>query len=187
MSALYEHSCPREARKVRVECVPGEPSGDIRELDGVHAVEVAFDLAAYLAGDDATRRRMAIAAVHAGALRVAEVRGWDSAPFEAALATVIEKGYVNEFVFGKPKQSGDRRHYATLTCTHAPERFRAWLIVTDQKRNEVAKKKVIDELPSDFAFGPKLGKISWTSRESVALVAHDGSVVEKVTLPKTRD
>jgi hypothetical protein len=191
MTALYEHSGPRvelgDVRKIVVECVAGEPTGDVRDDGaGVLAVEVAFDLDAYLAADDPTRRRMAIAAVHAGALRVAELRGWSRDPFEAALATVIEKNYVNEFVFGKPRQSSDRLHYATLTCTHDPDRFRAWLVVTDQKRNELARKQVIDDLPSDFAFGPKLGKVAWISRESVALYAHDGSVVDKVTLPKPK-
>jgi hypothetical protein len=143
----------------------------------VFILQQAFDYAAFSAAGGPERKKLTLATLHQGATRVARAQGWPEEPFREARACVVDKGYVNEWLWPKPKASPDRRLKAVLSCVHEPESFRAWLVVSDREGEELARRLVLEKAPSEFQFVPLLGKLAWESNDTVALFAKNGKEV----------
>jgi len=185
VTALYERCFPAldvtGAWKILVECVAEVRRREVLNLLGVLAVEVVFDEPSFQRANSVGRKQIALDVLHSGVLRVAELRGWPMAAFETARRGVIEAAYVNEWEWPKrPVRSPNRKRRAVLHCVHESDRFRAWLVVEQGKNEEVVRELVVEELPSEFLFVPKLGKLTWVSDDRLVLVGRNGIEVASV-------
>ena len=190
MGALYARCFPGlgvvGGWKVLIECVERIARPDVRNLLGVFTSQVEFDRPAFLAAEPSDRKAMAIAALHSGAIRVAEASEWPRDPFDAAKDCVVKRSYINEWTWPKPKVSPDKRHEAFLQCSHEPDEFRAWLVVQDRRGAETNRKQAISESPSEFAFVPKMGSVAWITDELVALLDKKGHQVAATSATQFR-
>jgi hypothetical protein len=187
VSALYERCFPGldvdGGWKLLVECVPRVERPNVRNLLGVFALQVQFELQAFSRVSEFEQKKLAVGALHCGAIRIAEIQHWDKAAFDSARDCVVQHAYINEWTLRKPKKSPDRKHQASIFCSHGVARFRAWLVVEDQRGDEVLRQLVIDDEPDEFAFVPKLGELKWQSPDSVTLAGKDGTIVGRAKLP----
>lgn len=185
--ALYARCLPRlkvdGGWKVLVECMPSiERGGTVNSL-GCFIIQIPFNLDIYQAKDVEERKRIALDTIHQGALAVASSLGWPLEPFETAYKGVVERNYVNEWTWPKsPKSSPDRKHKAYLQCLHEHDGFYAWIVVEDKKGSKLVKEFAFKELPSEFSFVPKLGKLIWSSNERVVLLDRSDKEVKAVSL-----
>ncbi len=185
--ALYERCLPKlkvdRAWKVLIECMPEPVRDGVIDSLGCFVLQVRFDLEAYECADILERKRIALETIHQGALAVAKSSGWPTEPFETAYKGVIERNYVNEWTWPKsPKSSSDRKHKAYLQCLHEHDGFYTWLVIEDKKGNQLAKEFAFKELPSEFCFVPKLGKLEWTSNGRVVLFDNSGNEIKAFSI-----
>lgn len=187
MGALYARCFPGlkvdGGWKVLVECVSQVQRAEIRNLLGVFTIQVPFSLEAYWGVAPAARKEAAVDALHRGACRVAEMKGWPLSPFEVSRAGAAERGYVNEWTWPTAKASPNRRHLAFLICRHEPDEFAAFLVIETKDGTEVQRQRVIAEPPSEFLFVPKMGKLSWASDSRVVLTDKNGREVGEASTP----
>ena len=64
---------------------------------------------------------------------------------------------------------------AVLRCQLQSDAFRAWLQISNRKKEVVAETLALTTLPSEFNYVLRLGTLRWTSNERVVLSAKDGS------------
>lgn len=181
MGALYARCFPGlnvdGGWKVLVECISQVQRSDLRNLLGVFTIQVPFSLEAYWQAPPAARKEAAVEALHRGACRVAEVKGWPLSPFEASRAGAAERGYVNEWTWPTAKASPNRKHRAFLVCRHEPDEFVASLVIQTKGGAEVQRRQVIAEAPSEFLFVPKMGNLRWVSDSRVVLTDKSGNEI----------
>lgn len=174
VTALYERCFPglqtTRTWKVLVECVDEVEYEGVIDLLGVAVVQQRFDWRAYRTASTHRRKEIILAALHAGALRAAEIERWRETAFERAKAAVVELDYTNEWTWPtRPKLSPDRRHKAQLRCVHGMNVFRASLVILDRRGCEIAVEPAFASEPSEFAFVRKMGRLTWTSARRVVL------------------
>lgn len=174
LTALYERCFPglnvEGGWKVLIECVESMARPEVRNLLGVFTLEAEFRHGQFVDADARGRASMVLEAIHGGAVRIAEAQGWPKKPFDTSKASVLDRSCVNEWSWPKPRWNAGRKYQAALACSHDAERFRAWLVVRDRKGDEVQREQVISELPSEFHFVPKMGKVVWVSQNHVVLL-----------------
>jgi hypothetical protein len=135
VSALYERCFPGlnepDARKVLIECVQCVERADVRNLLGVFTLERPFDHPAFERSAPRVKKEVALHTLHRGALAVADALGWPKEPFEVANGCVLERDYLNQWMWPRPVTSPNRKHRAHLVCLHEMEWFKSWLVVIE--------------------------------------------------------
>jgi hypothetical protein len=183
--ALYEKCFVpirvEKAWKVGVECAAEVTSDNVVNESGVLSKQRLFDFELYFASDGPGRKRLAIEAIHGGAVDVAKLRGWPVASFDAAKAAVVAKKYMNEWT-GVSRWNVARKMSAHLRCQFEPDAFRAWLVVVDRSGSVVEECLALVSIPSEFVFVPKMGKIIWVSNDRVILQDRRGAEVVCVSV-----
>ncbi|MCE9578154.1 MAG: hypothetical protein K8W52_33825 [Deltaproteobacteria bacterium] len=190
VAALYSRCFPRlrtaSTRKIYVDCVERPDARVPGELDVV-MVEIGFDEPAFQRADAHGRKVIALDALQAGALKVATAHRWPRAPFDAAYKAVRALDFVNEWTWPRTRKvDASRRYFAYLACRHDSARFRAEIVIEDRRGVEISRTLAIDELPDEFIFGGKLGKLVWTSPTKVELFERFGERVCAVALPRSK-
>lgn len=181
VAGLYERCFPgldvKGGWKVLVECVDKVTRSEVRNLLGVFTVQLAFDHARFAMSDGPGQKQMTLEAVHSAAIQIAEANGWPLVPFETSRKCVVERQFVNEWIWPRPPMSPKKRWRAHVLCSHDSDAFRGWLVVVEKTGEVVAKHLAIFEAPSEFIFVPKLGALKWTGDRSVVLSDKGGGVV----------
>jgi hypothetical protein len=171
--------------KVLIRCVPEVTRTTPIDLLGVLCQELQFDITTFEALSGVDRAACAIETLQRGIRKVALAEGWPLEPFEIAKRRVIEKGYVNEWAWPKrPRISRDRSMLAQLHCQHQADAFRATLVVTTKTGQVLGRCAALQELPSEFAFVPRLGELVWTSDQRVVLLDKGGKEVVSFEIPR---
>lgn len=188
VSALYEHLLPRGVItgpwKILVECLKSPTNTKVLEALGVAVVQVPFRFDVYRKASPLKRKQMALEALHRGATRVAELRGWSQRPFNAARDGVLAKQFVNAWQWPRAaKLSPNKKLTAALDCSFESDAFRATLVVSDRKGVALARSRTIKDWPSEFSFAWKLGSLRWKSNRSVELLDKGRRRVRLVRLP----
>jgi hypothetical protein len=177
VTALYERCFPgltvTGAWKVLVECVEKIDRREVLDELGVFEIQVPFTWSAWARAGVLERKKMALAKLHEGVLRITKAKKWPKTPFEKARRAVVERNYVNECTWpDRAVPSPDRRHEAILFCSHEMQAFRAWIVVSDRKTGkEVTRAFAFTSAPDEFAFVRKMGKLAWKSSRKVVLLA----------------
>jgi hypothetical protein len=181
VSSLYERVFPGldvdGGWKVLIECVERVSRDESRNLLGVFTLQVPFDYDSFAQAEATAQKALVLDALHKGVLRIADSHRWPLEPFEIARESVVAAGYANEWRWPEPKWNRQRSYCAFLGCHHDVDRFSAWLVVQDRNHTAVQRVLIISELPDEFFFAPKMGKLKWTSNDRVALFAKNGEEV----------
>lgn len=181
--AQFEYHLPKSIEtngiwKLVIALVDGEPCDEQLNLDGVLEVECSFDYEAYQLLEELGKKEMILALLMSALTEAAEVQGWSMRPFHDTCEKVRALGLNHRWRFKKGRRtSPSGSMIAHVECHHKLKRFTADLYV--KKAGEVVKRLVgvIDDPPSEFIFGSKLGEIKWVAEDEVALISKNGSIV----------
>jgi hypothetical protein len=152
-------------------------------VGGVYVCQTAFDQQLYERSPDRAQRKIAIDTLHSNAVSLAVRQNWPRAPFDEARAGVADRNYENEWLWGGVKANPARRLWASILCNHTPTNFTATLVVHDRDERVVVSAILIDDLPDEFVFAKKLGRLRWVSNNVIQLLDKSGSLVHVTTLP----
>jgi len=160
--------------KILVECVDEIKEERILNLSGVHTVQVILDYSKFMEASDYIKKYMACELLEKGIKRIVEEKGWEFEPFQKAILKVKELDFRNEWVWKKPVKSPDKKYSAEIFCNHEVNNIHIYIIIKDKKGNEVARKKLITELPDEFAYSKHLGQVKWLSNTKAVLLNKKG-------------
>ena len=168
--------------KVLIECVDIVETNDIRNLLGVFTYQVMFDYKKFADSNIIDRKIIILNTLQNGILKIANDQGWPLEPFIITYNKIVNINYKNEWVLGKSKYSQNRKYKASLFCCHDIDYFYAWIIIYSKTEEELIRKLIVKDIPDEFSFVPKLGKIKWMENERVTLIGKNGHEIGNVSL-----
>ncbi|MEW9139806.1 hypothetical protein ACQGSH_28175 [Bacillus wiedmannii] len=142
----------------------------ILTIGGVEEVQVLFDIDKYFMETSEQKKVMILEALQAGILRIAKKENWNEEIFEKPYKKIIESGYQNNYIFGKPKVSSCKKYTAEIYCEHKLHSFDIFIVVRLRNGIQVKSQLIKSELPDEFFFKKHLGKIKWISDSKIELL-----------------
>ena len=167
---LFSPIDTKDCKKILVECVHEKPESTIKNYSGVYTVQCLFDEQSFEKNDDLGKKKTSLDILMAGIKKVASNQNWDIEPFENVYNKIVAEGYNNEWVWQKSAKSPDKKYKANVLLQHEVDRIDILIVIYD-KENVIFSKKVISELPDEYAYANHLGSIKWISSNKVSLVA----------------
>jgi hypothetical protein len=178
ISAMFERLFRRMetkyCSKILVECVDDVKEERVLNFSGIYTVQVKFNYNNFSASDDYQKKQETLDLLMEGIKIVTENENWNIEPFEMVYSKIREANYTNEWVWKKPVKSADKKFSAEVLCQHGVESIQIHIVLRDKNGAELNRKKVISELPDEFAYTKHLGEVKWLSDNKVALVNKKG-------------
>lgn len=138
-------------------------------VSGFCDVQVPYDINTFLSYPDYKKKIEALELLKHSLDFVTKEKGWDYKPFHDAYEKVKELNYTNEFIWGKPKMSPNKKYKAEAHCVHDLYDFSVKLIIRDMAGAIVAEKKVISTQPDELIYNRHLGELKWLGNNQVIL------------------
>lgn len=174
---LFERMKTKDCWKILIECVRDINEDRIVNYLGVLTIQIKFDYNDFVSKSDYEKKQKALELIIEGCKLVAENEGWDLEPFKTVYSKIVREDYRNEWIWKKPIKSKDKKNSAELICCHDVKCVDIYIVLRDKKGLELARKKVISELPDEFAYARHLGKLEWVSSSEVSLINKDGDKI----------
>jgi hypothetical protein len=162
--------------RVNIRVVPPVQAklGVVNLVDVVQ-VDYPIDLTYYEQLPDFDRRALCATAIHHSLCRVAEQRGWDPAPVDAAYAAIKALKYLNIIQWGKLKSNPSRRVRAQIECDFGSESLEGAVRFSDRTGTALGTRQLFSLPPSEFELTKALGNLRWVSDTRVELTSADKS------------
>jgi len=174
----------KDTKKLLLKCVPQLQGKEIITfLGGFCDVQILFDYDSFMLLDDLSKKKLTLETLMKGIRMVAADKNWDMEPFERTYAAIIEAEYKNEWVWGKPVKSPDKKHTAKLFFKHDVNEIEFYIIVENKKEGEIFRKMILSELPNEWNYVEHLGELKWLDDRNVALINQKKDKEWLVNLP----
>lgn len=160
--------------KILIECVEDISEQRILNYSGVYTVQIKFDYSSFICKSDFEKKKQVLELIMEGVKIVSNHEGWNLEPFEEVGSKIVESNYENKWIWKKPVKSKNKKISAEIICYHAVKNIDIYIVLKDKTGQELVKKKIISELPNEFAYSKHLGKIKWISDSQVVLVNQNG-------------
>lgn len=178
ISAMFERLFGRMetkgCSKILVECVDDVKEERVLNFSGVYTVQVKFNYNNFSASDDYQKKQKTLDLLMEGIIIVSRNEDWNIEPFETVYSKIRDANYTNEWVWKKPVKSAGKKFSAEILCQHGVKSIEIYIVLRDKNGGELGRKKVISELPDEFAYAKHLGEVKWLSDNEVALVNKKG-------------
>ena len=168
--------------KVLVECVTHDRRVGHLDLLGVCTVQVVAGPEEFFDLSDEGKKRWALDALTSGINALISELEWDPRPFEKARGAVLAVGLRNEWLWNRPVYSPSRRMKASVFCEHDVTAFHISILVSSTEGRELARQRVLSEVPDELLYVRHLGRLRWASAEEVRLFNKSGNVVASLRL-----
>ena len=164
------------AWKINVYVREDAPKQVVSTNGGIVSVRLVRDVFEFYALSEQEKKWYVYEALLEGATIASSHLGWPTDEIVEAFTRARQDDLINEWKF-QPKWSPTRKLRAYVRCVHEIESFRAWMRVEDRDGSLVAEQHLFDEIPDEFCFFPRLGKVRWIDRTSVRLSDRAGQPV----------
>ena len=186
ISAMFERLInemkTKDCWKILIECVDCVKEKRVLNFSGVYTIQVKFSYDNFSTSDDYGKKQKALELILEGTKIIAKSEGWNFQPFETAFSKICEANYINEWVWKKTVKSIDKKNSAEVLCQHGVNSIEIYIVIRDKFGTETDRKKVISELPHEFAYAKHLGELKWISNNEIALVNKKGDNSWKVMM-----
>lgn len=168
--------------KVLICCVNEVTDSRVIEQLGVCEVQIKFDVDSFFSMNDQRKKETTLELLRNGIDKIVSEKNWDPTPFNQAFDNVTKEELKNEWFWKKPISSPDRKYKASLYIVHEVSVVKGYLIVCNNKNQELIRSEVFQDRPNEWAYVPYLGKIQWLSLREAALFNKKNELVSKVSL-----
>ncbi|MFF2092524.1 hypothetical protein [Paenibacillus sp. NPDC058174] len=168
--------------KILVECAEDITDERIMNYSGVSTVQVKFRFEDFSLKSEIDKKRTTLILLMEGIEKISLSKNWDIEPFRVVASQIEELGYLNEWVWKKAVKSPDKNFSAKVMCHHTVENMDIFISIMQRNGTEILLKKVLSELPDEFAYSKHLGELKWISDFEVALINKKGDGMVSVTL-----
>ncbi|MEI5907326.1 hypothetical protein WAK64_09675 [Bacillus spongiae] len=164
-----------DCRKIIVECVDKVDDERILNFSGVYTVQVKFSFDKFIVCNDRDKKNRALNLLMEGIEKINIEKKWENTTFEDVYNKIIRLDYKNEWMWGKTLKSPKKDKIAVVLCQHEVKEMSIFIVLKDMQGIELERKKIITELPDEFAYAKHLGKIKWVSDNEVRLYNKKGT------------
>lgn len=186
VTALYERLFPRfntqSCWKVIILCVETNPRPTYRNLLGVYEQEISADTQSFFTLINTEKKQWAFEQLQRGLEQLRQQTGWDEEPFAAAAAEADTLELRNVWR-SKVVLSPSGRLKAEVWLDHDVDTCAISLVVRSRAGEELCRRVVITEEPSEWAFSQHLGSLTWPSESRVLLTSKDRERSWSIDLP----
>lgn len=85
-------------------------------------------------------------------MKISSNKNWAVEPFSEVSFQIEQMGYSNEWVWKKAIKSPDKNYYAEILCQHNINSMDISILIWQINGVMIQRKKVISELPDEFAY-----------------------------------
>lgn len=178
ISAMFERYftkiTTKDCWKILVECVQGETEERVMNFSGVYTLKIHLDYNCFFTYNDYQKKVKTLELIMQGIRIMTKSQEWSLEPFETVYFKICKADYINEWVWKKAVKSSDKKFNAELLMQHEVKSMDISIIIRDRNGSEITRKKVISELPDEFAYVKYLGELKWLSSNEVALINKKG-------------
>lgn len=160
--------------KILVRCVKDIKEEKIINLLGVITLQVKFDFNNFSTSSEYKKKEITLSTLYSAIKIIGEEKGWDLDVFEKAYLEIKENDYLNEWVWKKRVKNSNGKYSAEVFCQHGISNMDISIIFREKKGTEIYRKKIISELPDEFAYAKFLGELKWISDSEVRLINKKG-------------
>ncbi|NVJ46071.1 MAG: hypothetical protein HWE07_03055 [Cytophagia bacterium] len=138
---------------------------DWKETKGIN---IPINFEEYFGGDNETKKKIQLNAIHNGMMKIAEHENWDLDPLIDAYNNCIKCGLMYSFILNTFKSSPSRKFKISFECNWDIDLFEIHYILTD-KHNEILRKVKVFEKPSNKGELVYHLKWKWIDEQNVLL------------------
>lgn len=190
VTAMYERLFGKmkneDCWKVLVECVENITETRILNLSGVVTVQVKFNYDEFCYKNEIEKKIATLNLLMEGIEKVANNKSWSFEQFKDVSLEITETRYLNEWIWKKSVMNPNKNYYAEVLCQHYITSMDISIMIRQKKGVEIQRKKIISELPDEFAYAKHLGELKWLSDVEVALINKKGNDMVTVILDSER-
>lgn len=190
ITAMYERLFGKmkneDGWKVLVECVENTDEENITNHSGVVSVKVKFQYEEFREKNELEKKIATLDLLMKGVEKIAIEKNWSFDQFKDVSLQIEECNYLNEWTWKKAVKSPNKKYYAEVVCQHNVMSMDISIVIKQSNGVETLKRKVISELPDEFAYAKHLGELKWLSDVEVALINKKANKMVKVCLDSYR-
>lgn len=164
---LFESTDITEFWKISLECVPVVTNSQVRNIGGVLFKQVEFIYEDFIKYNNEIKKEISLEILVKGIKESLDEKKINLLPFEKVYNEIKQNKYKNNWKYGKCIKSPNKLFNAEILCEHDVEKIEIFILIKNKKGEEILKKKIISELPEEFAYTKHLGKIKWITSESI--------------------
>ena len=122
----------------------------ITRFDGFTEIQLQFDQDKFFTLSDYEKKKETLELIMSGIKKVATYKGWDMRPFQEVYEKIIELDYENEEMKDKKIANHPTKKLRTrLLVKHDVQAIEIYVIVTDYRKKELYREKIITETLED--------------------------------------
>lgn len=163
------------AWKVLVEVVPTVTKGRSRNLLGVLTTQVVGDAAAYTTMRRGERERLALDWLLSGVRKVFLEYGWCTDEIESAVQSVVDEDFRNVMVWKQSVLNASKSASVDVVVESDDEQAKIVAVFRAPGGEQMQASTLCVRPPSEFAFIPCLGKLTWLDDDTVQLTSRSGT------------
>ena len=171
---LFDKMKTKDCWKILVECVDYIKEERVLNFSGVYTVQVKFNYDNFSTSNDNEKKQKVLDLIMVGVKIIAKSEGWNLEPFETVFSKIYEANYTNEWVWKKAVKNKFKEFSAEVLCQHGVKSIEIYIVLRDKNGSEMDRKKVISEIPHEFAYAKHLGELQWISNNEISLVNKKG-------------
>ncbi len=145
-------------------------------IGGVVEVYIHFNYDYFFQATDLTKKELALKILMDGIDCLIHEFNLPQFPFISTKEAVVKSNYTNHWVW-KEKWNNSRKYKAYICCEHEVFQLAIYLAVYDKQKQTIEKELVVTTLPDEWNYFSFLGDLKWTSKNEVALISKENSIV----------
>lgn len=178
ITSFFERKFPKfytpKCWKILVECVAEVTKPNIMDLTGVFAVQVGMNETQFFAAADGDKKSLTLDLLMRGINRVLDSTKWDATPFVQTAQLIRNASFRNEWVWKQALCSPNRKYRGKVFCRHEIRAFEIQLVIENISGVVVARSPIITELPDEWAYSDRLGRLTWANSSELMLLNKQG-------------
>lgn len=155
-----------------------ERFGKIEESSSVLKYYKNFNFDSYNKMDDESKKRLLLDFLYNSLLELCDELKWPKDNFKCAYNMVLQESFVNHYCLFK-KMNRNRKMVAELICHHDSDAFKCYLEVRDKSGIEIFSKLLFSEVPDEYIFNGRIGRIKWLTSDILIHHKKDKTELER--------
>ncbi len=174
---LFEGIENVEFWKILIECVPSVNDTHSKNIGGVIFKQIEFNYEDFVKYNNEIKKQISLETLIRGIKDICFEKNITFTPFEKVYNEIIKQDYKNNWQYGKSVKNKNKIYGAEILCEHDVEKIDIFISIKNKNSEEILRKKIISELPDEYAYSKHLGKIKWQTNEIVEFYNKKGILI----------
>lgn len=173
-SRLFPPFKTKNKWKILIQCCEKIFDERVITNGGVILTQVKINYENYCLSSNKMKKIYALELLMDGIKKITDLQKWDIKPFDKTKNQIISLNYENIWTWKSVKNDSIE---AKVICNHDIDNISIFLIVSDLKGNTIYKRKIISDLPDEWAYSKYLGDLI-IGKDTISLIDKSKKIVK---------